>query len=142
MQIAAPDALIVSVDLPGGDFGGGYDERQAAKIAGYRKPEQRLELIAGDSHDASVFLSVIRLLNSEPVDLVFIDGDHSYDGVRKDWLDYGQLGGLVGFHDIVFHPMQPTCQVDRLWGELREEHRVTEFVDRKEAWGGIGVIER
>ena len=39
---------------------------------------------------------------SQPVDLVFIDGDHSADGVRTDWRDWHGLvqpGGAVLFHD-------------------------------------------
>ena len=37
-----------------------------------------------------------------PFDFAFIDGDHSYGGVRADWLNYSPLvrsGGLVAFHD-------------------------------------------
>jgi predicted O-methyltransferase YrrM len=37
-----------------------------------------------------------------PVDLVFIDGDHSEDGVRTDWEDWHgfvEPGGAVVFHD-------------------------------------------
>lgn len=38
-----------------------------------------------------------------PVDMVFIDGDHSFAGVLCDWLLYHKLvrpGGIVAFHDI------------------------------------------
>jgi predicted O-methyltransferase YrrM len=38
------------------------------------------------------------------VDLLFIDGDHSYAGVMCDWLLYRSLvrkGGIIAFHDIV-----------------------------------------
>lgn len=38
----------------------------------------------------------------EPVDLVFIDGDHSYDAVRGDWESWSPLvetGGVVALHD-------------------------------------------
>ncbi len=39
---------------------------------------------------------------SQPVDLVFIDGDHSEAGCELDWLAWGQfvsVGGHVVFHD-------------------------------------------
>jgi hypothetical protein len=38
------------------------------------------------------------------VDAVFIDGDHSYDGLRSDWLawsDRVNQGGLIALHDSV-----------------------------------------
>ena len=38
----------------------------------------------------------------ESIDFAFIDGDHSYDGLRNDWLIVRQLlrgGGIAAFHD-------------------------------------------
>lgn len=38
-----------------------------------------------------------------PVDMLFIDGDHTYAAVMCDWLLYHKLvrrGGLVAFHDV------------------------------------------
>jgi hypothetical protein len=36
-----------------------------------------------------------------PVSLIFVDGDHSYEGVLRDtrWIDHLLPGGLVIFHD-------------------------------------------
>jgi predicted O-methyltransferase YrrM len=37
------------------------------------------------------------------IDLLFIDGDHSYDGVKADWENYKRFlrrGSIVVFHDI------------------------------------------
>jgi len=39
---------------------------------------------------------------SRPLDLLFIDGDHSYEGCRTDmqaWLDFVRPGGWIAFHD-------------------------------------------
>lgn len=41
-------------------------------------------------------------LRDEPFDLLFIDGDHSYNSVLTDWLIYQgtvRTGGIVAFHD-------------------------------------------
>ena len=38
----------------------------------------------------------------EPVDLLFIDGDHSYEGCRDDiiaWRPFVKAGGMIAFHD-------------------------------------------
>jgi predicted O-methyltransferase YrrM len=38
-----------------------------------------------------------------PIELLFIDGDHSYEGVRRDaelWLPRLMNGGIVMFHDV------------------------------------------
>lgn len=45
----------------------------------------------------------------ESLDFVFIDGDHSYDGVKLDiklWLPKVKKGGWIGFHDYD-HPRLP-----------------------------------
>lgn len=39
-----------------------------------------------------------------PVDMVFIDGDHSYEGIHRDWERWRTLlaiGGIVALHDSV-----------------------------------------
>jgi predicted O-methyltransferase YrrM len=39
---------------------------------------------------------------TEPIDLLFIDGDHDESAVRQDWADWSRFvvpGGLVLFHD-------------------------------------------
>lgn len=39
---------------------------------------------------------------SEPIDFLFIDADHSYEGCKKDWEAWNskvKVGGIVAFHD-------------------------------------------
>jgi hypothetical protein len=36
------------------------------------------------------------------IDFIFIDGDHSFDGFKKDWIDWSRkvkIGGIVALHD-------------------------------------------
>ncbi|HVQ40327.1 MAG TPA: class I SAM-dependent methyltransferase, partial [Pyrinomonadaceae bacterium] len=43
----------------------------------------------------------------EPVDFLFIDGDHSYEGCLRDWREWSpfvNLGGIVAFHDARLFP--------------------------------------
>jgi predicted O-methyltransferase YrrM len=41
------------------------------------------------------------------IDLLFIDGNHDYQAVSKDYRDWTPLvevGGIVAFHDVTFKP--------------------------------------
>jgi predicted O-methyltransferase YrrM len=54
---------------------------------------------------------------SVPVDLIFIDGDHSYEGVKQDFEIYAPLvrsDGLIAFHDILEHTRVPSVRVSDL----------------------------
>lgn len=58
------------------------------------------------------------------VDLVLIDGDHSYRGVRRDFeVNRRQPHRFLAFHDIT-GANQHTAGVRRFWEELDEGHRL------------------
>lgn len=53
----------------------------------------------------------------EPIGLLWIDGDHSLSGVRRDFVDWFPrlaVGGHVAFHDTVNHWYGPTTLVREL----------------------------
>jgi hypothetical protein len=65
-----------------------------------------MTVILGDSHDPATMEQLVEALDGEPIDMLFIDGDHTYAGVWADThlvLDHGFVrpGGLVVYHDIV-----------------------------------------
>ena len=144
-RLASLDALICSVDLPNGKFGGGYGPELVPVLQSYRNPDQRLSLIRGDSHDPAIRNAVLRTFDGRQLDLLFIDGDHTLEGVTRDWEDYSPMvkpGGLILFHDIVDHSHGAfcDCQVKPLWDRLKGDYEHYEFIGSGDAWGGIGVI--
>lgn len=144
-QLAHPQACIMSVDLPEGPFGGGYQPEDVPRLLTYSTNHQWIQLFRGDSHDPQMVKSVKRFLNGAKLDILFIDGDHTYEGVKEDWETYSPFvreDGIVVFHDIVEHLTEPTCQVEPLWNELKGQYETLEFCDPDGGdWGGIGVLK-
>ena len=72
-------------------------------------------------------------------DAIFIDGDHSYEGVKRDYehaLPLLEEGGIIIFHDI----NSSGCPgVVKLWNEIKNE-RCIEFVNSTTC--GIGVYKK
>ena len=105
-------------------------------------------LIRGDSHDSRTLERVKKILGGEELDFLFIDGDHTYEGVRRDFEMYSPLvrrGGVVAFHDIVPHDRahDPYGQVGvpKFWSEIKSRYRHLEIVkDWSQGWAGIGVL--
>lgn len=78
------------------------------------------------------------------IDLVFIDGCHSYTCVKQDYFTALMLGAkYIIFHDIV---NQNTAGNKLVWNELKKIHTKTyEFTDQydgiEKKYLGIGVVE-
>jgi predicted O-methyltransferase YrrM len=143
-RVASTDATIVSIDLPGGAFGGGYPAWRAPLYRSFAKPGQRVHLFRRDSHEASTLEALRETLGGGMVDFLLIDGDHTYEGVRKDFEMYRALvrpGGMIGFHDIVPHSAESGCEVNRFWNEIRESCDSVEIVqDWGAQFGGVGLL--
>lgn len=145
-HFATDDATIVTVDLPHGRFGGGYPGWRAPLYRSFSRPGQRLELVRGDSHDPATRSAIESALGGRSVDFLFIDGDHTYDGVRSDFELYSPLlseRALVGFHDIVPGGTDEVGGVPEFWRELKEAgtYPVREIVlDWGGGSGGVGLL--
>ncbi len=66
--------------------------------------DNRSSFLIGSSTDAGTVKKAYDLLKGKRVDVLFIDGLHSYEGVLTDWLLYNPLvkkGGMVVFHDAL-----------------------------------------
>lgn len=144
-RVAAEDAQILSVDLPSGPFGGGYPGWKIPLYKSFALPKQKVHLVRGDSQNPATLQKVREILNGNQLDFLFIDGDHTYEGAKRDFEIYSPLvkqNGLVALHDIVDHPKRADCEVNRLWTELRPKYDYEEFVeDPNQGWAGIGVLK-
>ena len=140
--MADPEARIFSIDLPGGEFGGGYNERSLPLFQSFRQPGQTLECLRGSSHDPAIRDAFAKQLGDDKLDFLFIDGDHSYEGVKQDFEFYSPFvapGGIVAFHDIVHRPRQPEIAVHKFWNEIKVKYRHQEFVEQTEERRAIGI---
>lgn len=92
------DATVYSVDKqflsnPHGSLEG---EQTALKEMGLRESEG-YNFIIGDSKDVG------KDWTGGAVDMVFVDGDHTYEGCRGDieaWLPHLKIGGIMALHDF------------------------------------------
>jgi cephalosporin hydroxylase len=149
-RAAASDATIVSVDLPGGSFGGPGALPDTATLGRYGGRDQQLHFLRADSHDLETRAQVEAILDGREIGFLMIDGDHSYEGVKQDFALYAPLVGEgcpIALHDIVPHPHAPACEVDRFWNEIKVTGRHLEFIDKApdtpwSQYGGIGVLYR
>ena len=113
---------------------------------------RRQDFVCGDSTQPSTISRVKRRLGSAKLDVLFIDGDHSYSGVADYFKAYRQFvrdGGIIAFHDIcmdhhrryVAETPNDSGEVYRFWQRIRESYDTKEFFgDEKQNGAGIGVI--
>jgi hypothetical protein len=59
--------------------------------------------ICGDSSDPATLTRLKTMLGGDPIDLLFIDGDHNYSSVRRDYELYSPLvNHITALHDIAY----------------------------------------
>lgn len=134
---------IISLDLPEGPFGGGYPKTQI-KFFKLFAPDKEFHFLRGDSHSKEIANRVSRILRQDKVDFLFIDGDHTYKGVKRDFEMYSKLvrqRGIIAFHDVVPGLPERVGGVPKFWNEVKSQSNYIEIVkDWKQGGYGIGVI--
>lgn len=146
-HIATPPAKVLSIDI-------NYPSLRAKCNKLVIPDTCDLTCLECDSHSAQAFEHASKWLNGERLDFLFIDGDHSYDGVKADYETFSPLvrpGGLIGFHDIVEDYKtrygRPTLcdvgEVPRYWRELKSQvAEPIELIEDPEQDGyGIGLVK-
>lgn len=104
------------------------------------------EAVEGDSNQPETRDKVVDKFHGSQIDFLFIDGDHNYGAVKRDWLLYGTYvrdGGIVAFHDIMRMPGQiPGVEVRDVFDELKRTFATIEIWNGTlgENGPGIGVL--
>jgi cephalosporin hydroxylase len=122
--------------------------------------EKEFNFILGDTHLIGTLDKVHAL--KRKFDLIMIDGDHTYSGVRMDFENYCQFandGCMIVFHDILISKwhINQHCEVGKYWNEIKDNFKHKEICYRGDLvefnpyvkwindlhpsqWGGIGIL--
>src|SRR5260370_25840510 len=78
-RAAHPDATLISLDLPGGRWGGGYSGWKTGIFRRMLLPGQTAHFVRANSHDpkSKEFVKAVR--RDALLDGLFIDDEHSYE---------------------------------------------------------------
>ena len=124
-------------EIVGIDFFGSQINGHTLKANLMRK---NLTLVCGDSTSERV-INIVKALGG--YDFIFIDANHAYEYVKKDFFNYKQFlneGGVIGLHDVDC-PDWPG--INKFWNELKKtgEYHQQEFVCRDYLLQyGIGML--
>lgn len=156
----------ISIDMSDGGLHGGISEEEMDKRdLWFHERFDNCHFIRGDSHlyeTANKAFSVVEPDNKISVwfDFLFIDGDHTYEGVKKDFFMYEPFvkkNSKIVFHDIIDTERHRNRNVfvSKLWQEITElklpknqnccvyggqVYEFKEFIDGNEDFGGIGIL--
>jgi len=151
MQACPQGSLFIGIDDPGAP-GGAFDVHVATQLEIFAvNRSQEFRMLVGDSHSAAMLVALTNQLQGHQIDFLFIDGDHSYPGVTRDWMMYGPLSRFVAFHDILDVQSQAMGDmgVHKLWRQLRttkqafeicEDLHLPEPLTETVPYAGIGCV--
>jgi len=130
------DGLCYAVDTWGGDeHTGDYDESIFEEVRHHARDHYR-----GISYlMRMLFNDAVDHFEDESIDLLHIDGLHTYDAVQEDfnnWYTKVTPGGIILFHDI--DARQSDFGVWKFWAELEEKYETFAF----HHGFGLGVLRK
>jgi cephalosporin hydroxylase len=142
-------SIAVAIDLPVRQFVGPGDYRVEKQEYNYKsvwpkwakEKNCKLYLIPDESQKPQTLEKTKSIFNNEQIDFLFIDGNHMYTAVQKDYEMYGPLvrkGGIIAFHDI---GKNEEGGVYMLWDQIKTKYpSYKEFLYEKNQEKGIGLL--
>jgi predicted O-methyltransferase YrrM len=132
--VASSSAHLIAIDT----FPRESADAMTARLRALVRPSQRVTCLWQDSHEPATVAAVRETLDG-PLDLLFLDGDHSAAGIARDFALYEPLvrsGGLIAIHDI---DARTNDDVPAFWRATRDRYEHVEIIDRRHAPQGLGV---
>lgn len=130
-------STVISVDLP-------KDEDSQVPLKQFLnafEPKKDTFFIRASSHEQPTVEELENVLAGDTIDLLYIDADHSYDGVKTDFHNYKHLladDGMIAFHDVA--SADGVCQ---FWNEIKRKYEYLEIVEEPDTRPeplGIGIL--
>jgi hypothetical protein len=136
---------MVAVEYPYGPWNGQPKSNKTLKnlvgVCRVLSEDYDVQLILGNSRDQYVINQAAEL---GPYGLIYIDGDHTYEGVKADWENYRSMGKMIAFDDIRNTIPSSTGDIPgvyRLWDEIKEQGYFWTELCADGTDQGIGVIQ-
>ena len=148
-QLMDSGATVIAVDLPGGPWGMEASSSKLKEVLSILNQQgYSSSAILGNSKDPDI-TQMVRDSVPDGIDVLLIDGDHSYEGIVSDLKTYAPMvrpGGMVIVHDCGYcggtighlHPtgVATTKEVHRAFQEFANKKKSTVYQD---TWG-LGVV--
>jgi len=142
MKHAKEGANILGIDLPTGRWG----ERIVADFVGLwnyaSKRRITVSVLLGNSHHDMSKRAIKYMMPA--VDFLFIDADHTFNGIKEDFEFYSELvvpNGIIAIHDILPDVTDSGIKVYAFWDWIKEDYTYQElFSVENQKTRGIGVI--
>ena len=109
-QVMAPDGVLFAIDpFPGGRLGISYQRPIAHGEVG-RIPNGSVVWL----RTAGAYAASDPRVAAAPFDFIFVDGDHTFDGLQADWEAWApHASDIIAFHDVVGDPNQGSVRFAR-----------------------------
>lgn len=115
------DSFVYAIDTWEGDPQAGFYGDGVYQVV---KEHQQANHLQNSRLIRSTFEEAAAHFEAESVDIVHIDGLHTYEAVRKDfetWLPKLRTGGILLFHD--WNVREGDFGVWRLWSQIKQDER-------------------